>query len=314
MTKPSKSCHSNVVTKKRRLAYLALITTAIIWGSTGAVAKGTFSALNPAQFLYFRYLLATLISFPYLIYLLIKLKPKLKTLWSIILLEGLAIPLPLLMLYEGVYRTSAVEASLIGATSPIFTVLGGIIFLRERETRREWQGLAISFLGTLILVAEPLLMMTNGTITYSLSGNLMVIGYNIFWTLYCLLAKKLYKKIPKVLVTALAFPIYAIIFTLYILISHNPLPSLSILTTSSHLSISMLYMVVMSSFIAGTLYIWGQDKIEASEASVFTYLQGIVAIPVAFLLLGETPSPIAYLAIIVIALGVYRAESRVNQH
>lgn len=297
------------MTKQRRLAYLALVTTAVIWGSTIAVAKGTFTTLSPAEFLYFRYLLASLISFPYLLYLLYHLHPKLSLLIKISLLEILGTAFPLLLLYEGVRRTSAIESSLISATSPIFTVLGGIIFLKERETKREWQGLALSFLGTLLLVIEPI-MLGNGSLTYSLSGNLMVLAYNLLWTGYCLIAKRLYRRVSKLLVSVLAFPLYTLVYLAYLLFSGHSLPPISTLTTSPYLFSSLLYMTVFSSFIAGTLYIWGQDKIEASEASVFTYLQGVVAIPVAFALLGETPSSISLVAIVIIALGVYLAESR----
>ena len=309
MTKPSKSCHSNVVTKHRRLAYFALITTAIIWGSTIVVAKSIFSVLTPLEFLYFRYLLVTLLSFPFLIYLFFKLRPKLKTIVKVVTLESLAIPLPLLLLYEGVARTSAIESSLISATSPIFTVLGGILFLREHETRREWHGLALSFLGTLILVIEPIFL-GNGTLTYSLSGNLMVLGYNLLWTAYCLLAKRFYKKIPKLLVSVITFPLYTLIYLLTMYLTNQPIPPLSLALSNNELLFSLGYLSIFSSLIAGTLYIWGQDKIEASEASIFTYLQGVIAIPIAFLILGETPTPISLLAIIIISYGVYRAESR----
>src|SRR3989344_3175896 len=112
--------------KPRQKAYFALITTATIWGSTIVVAKGTFDVLSPLEFLYFRYLLATLVSLPFLIFLLLKLRPKRSTILKISILEILGTALPLLLLYEGVNRTSAIESSLISATSPLFTVLGGI--------------------------------------------------------------------------------------------------------------------------------------------------------------------------------------------
>jgi len=297
------------MTRRRNLAYLSLVITSIIWGNTIAVAKNTFTALTPAEFLYLRYLLASLLSFPYLIYLLYKLRPRLQTLSKIALLEVIATPLPLLLLYEGVNRTSAIESSLITATSPIFTVLGGIIFLKERETKREWRGLALSFLGTIILVAEPLFA-GNGSLSYSLSGNFLVLTYNLLWTAYCLLAKRLYRSTPKTLVSALAYPLYAIFFLFYLLVSDNHLPSLFLILQDFSLSLSFLYLAIFSSFIAGTLYIYGQSQIEASEASVFTYLQGVIAIPATFLILGEKPTPISLIAVLIISFGVYLAESR----
>lgn len=298
------------MTKSRRLAYIALITTAVIWGSTIVVAKGTFSTLSPLEFLYFRYLLATLISFPFLLYFLLKLKPKISTLLKISLLEIFGTALPLLLLYEGVSRTSAIESSLISATSPIFTVLGGIIFLKERETKREWQGLALSFFGTLLLIIEPLFLGDTHILTYSFSGNLLVLFYNLLWTIYCLFAKRHYRGVSKILVSLVAFPFYTFVYLLIFFFSGLPTPPLSLLISNPTLITSLLYITIFSSFIAGTLYIYGQDKIEASEASIFTYLQGVIAIPIAFLLLQEKPTFITILAVLLIAYGVYQAERK----
>lgn len=301
------------MSKSRSLAYLALLTTAVIWGSTIAVAKGTFDVLSPLEFLYFRYLLATLVSFPFLIYLILKLRPELSTILKISVLEILGTALPLLLLYEGVSRTSAIESSLISATSPIFTVLGGVIFLKERETKREWQGLALSFLGTLLLIIEPLLLGDTQTLTYSLSGNLLILLYNLLWTAYCLFAKRLYRGVAKTLVSAVAFPLYALTYLIIFSVMALPVPSFTLLTSNPTLLLSLLYITIFSSFIAGTLYIYGQDKIEASEASIFTYLQGVVAIPIAYLLLGEKPTLLSILVVLIIATGVYRAELKTKR-
>ena len=51
-------------------------------------------------------------------------------------IELLGLPLPLILLYNGLDKTSALDASLIGATGPIFVVLGGIWFLHERQTKK----------------------------------------------------------------------------------------------------------------------------------------------------------------------------------
>jgi len=301
------------VTKPRRLAYLSLITSAIIWGSTIVVAKSTFSTLSPLAFLYFRFLLATVFSFPLLLYLLLKQHPKPTFLFKLALLEIFGSALPLLLLYEGVARTTAIESSLIGSTSPIFTVLGGIIFLREQETKREWQGLAISFLGTILLVIEPLLQTNNIISSLSLSGNLMVLSYNLLWTAYCLFAKRLYHHHPKLLVSVIAFLLYTLTFFFIFLFTGQPLPSFTLLLANPPLLTSLLYLAFFSSIIAGTLYIYGQDKIEASEASVFTYLQGVIAIPIAFFLLQEQPTPLSIITVILIAYGVYRAELKTKR-
>lgn len=54
----------------------------------------------------------------------------------------------------------------------------------------------------------------------------------------------------------------------------------------------------------------GQKRIEASEAAIFTYLQPVFAIPLAIVWLKEAFSPVAIIATLIIAIGVYISEKR----
>lgn len=213
------------------------------------------------------------------------------------------------MLYEGLSRTSALEASLIGAVGPIFVVLGGILILRERESRREWQGLAFSLLGSLLLVSEPLILGTPTDTTLSMSGNLLVLGYNLLYAIYAITAKKFYKTRPPLYFGSLTYLATALIYGLILSYQHS-LPSLQLLYTSSYILFPVLYMAIPGGILAFTLYLYAQSKIEVSEANLFTYLNGVVAIPAAYFLLGETPSWLTLLSILVIAYGVIRAENK----
>jgi len=293
---------------KRTKAYLALLTTALIWGAALPIIKPSLSVISPFQFLYFRYLIAAPLTLPVLIYFLIKLKPKLKTILEIILLELFGAPLALSILYLGLAKTSALEASLITATSPVLITLGGIIFLKEKEEKLEWLGLGLSFLGTLFLVLQPLLNQQSLTTKFSLSGNLLVLIYSLSIAAYYLLAKKHYLGVPKLMVTSISYFVSFIAFYFFLSLTHQS-NSVQLLKIPS-VAIAAIYMGIFGSIIALTTRIYGQDLIEASEASLFTYLQGVIAIPVAFLLLNEVPTVFQIIAIIIISCGVFIAESR----
>lgn len=73
---------------------------------------------------------------------------------------------------------------------------------------------------------------------------------------------------------------------------------------------ALLYMSLLSGAVAYYFYIAGLSLIEASEASVFTYIHPVLTVPTAYLLLGEIPSPVFLLGAVVIAAGVYLAETR----
>ncbi|GAB4026980.1 MAG: DMT family transporter [Candidatus Microgenomates bacterium] len=295
------------MSKSRKLAYAALIYNAIIWGAAFPIVKPVFNFLTPLQYLYFRYLLAGILSLPVFIYFYIKKHPKISKVIKPLLIELGGLALPIIILYEGLNRTSALEASLIGATGPLFVILGGVAFLRERESKREWQGLALSLLGSLILILEPV---WNGHeyIGSNISGNLLILGYNVIWAVYAVVAKKVYKTKPPLSQISLTFLATALIHGL-ILTTQNQLPSYKLLAIN-HVLLPILYMAIPAGIIPNLFYLYAVSRIEVSEANLFTYLHGVVAIPTAFLLLGETPSLTTLLAISIIAYGVYRAERK----
>lgn len=296
------------MTKSRRLAYIALIANAIIWGAAFPIVKPAFDFISPLAYLYFRFLLAGIFSLPIFFYYYIRIRPKTSYLLKALLLELFGTALPLLILYEGLARTTALEASLIGSTGPIFVVLGGIWFLHERENKREWQGLGLSLLGSLLLVASPLIGGVEETLS-STTGNLYTLGYCVLYAIYAIIAKKFYKTRPPLYLGALTYLGTALIYALLLNLSGG-LPNLSLLTTNFSVFFPVFYMAVPGGIIAFALYLYAQSKIEVSEANLFTYLNGVVAIPASYLLLGEKPSLLTIVAILIITVGVYYGEKK----
>lgn len=297
----------DTMSKNRHLAYLALTINALIWGSAFPIVKPAFDFISPTQYLFLRFLLAGICSLPIFLYYYIKKHPKPSYIIKVLLIELLGLPIPLILLYTGLSLTSSLEASLIGSTGPIFITLGGIWYLHERESKREWQGLSLSVLGSIILVSAPLF--TKGIDTpLGTIGNLYILGYNILYAIYALIAKKFYKTRPPLYLGSLTYFGTALIYGL-ILTSSGHLPALEVLANSQVL-IPVLYMAIPGGILAFALYLFAASKIEVSEANLFTYLNGVVAIPAAYFLLGETPSWLTLLVMFIIAYGVLRAETR----
>jgi len=70
------------------------------------------------------------------------------------------------------------------------------------------------------------------------------------------------------------------------------------------------YMAIFGSIIGFTAYLKGQEGIEASEATLFSYLQPLVYIPMGIWLLKESVSLIQIISLVIILLGVIVAEKR----
>lgn len=294
------------MSKSRHLAYAALLYNAFIWGILPSVVKPILSTFSPLQLLFLRYLFAAIGSIPIFAIYYYQKHPKVSKMIKPILLELSILTFPILILYEGLSRTSALEASLIEATGPLLVVVGAAIFLKERETKRSWQGIFLALLGSIIITLEPL-WNGHGFVGSGISGNLMIFLYCVVWAIYANFAKKFYKKSPPL---ALGMPVYAVTAFIfgYMLFSKGQLPSLAILASNPSLFWTAFYLAIPAGLIPNIFYLYAASRIEVSEANIFGYLKAVFAIPAAFLLLGEIPSITTVIAIILIAYGVYRAE------
>jgi drug/metabolite transporter (DMT)-like permease len=297
------------VNKNRRRAYLALFLNALIWGIAPPLVKLTLIHTTPFRWLFYRYLFAAPLSLPLLIFLLHRFPLKLKQVLQIIVLELLGTTIVLSLIYEGLKRTTATETALIIAVAPVFVTLGGLLFLKEKEEKHEWLGLIIALAGTLAITLEPLIRGTNH-ISLSLVGNTILLIHNFAWAAYLILAKKIYKKLSKLLVTSISFWVGLVSFGLLSLFTSTQ-PLLTDLSIPL-VTFSSLYMATFGSIVALTLYLYGQNLIEASEAAMFNYLHPAISIPLAVWWLGESINPTIILGIILIAAGVFLCEIRIK--
>jgi len=304
------------LSRRRTIAYAFLLGNAVVWGLAVPIVKRAFEdGLTPTAFLLGRFLGAALISLPIILFILKKSSVK-KTLTprnliKIVLLEILGTFLALLLLYEGLARTTAIETSLIAITWPIFVTVGGVLFLREREQRHELIGLIIAGFGSLLLIITPLL--TEG-IRGSIAGNLLVLGQSVTIAVYYLLAKKYYRGLNKWAITHVSFWVGIFSFAaLALFMNQSPIDEITSLFVAPTLwpLMATIYMAVFGSIVGLTLYLLGQARIEASEAGLFAYAQPVFALPVAFFLLAETISILEIIAIAIIIFGVIKAGKRV---
>ena len=294
---------------KRRLAYLLLIINTVVWGLAIPIVKPALSFTSPERFLFYRFLLAAILTFPFLVFNWKKWGLNLKTIIKIGLLELIGTTLILWLLYYSLKLTSAVEASLIASVSPLFVVMTGIFILKEKETKREWRGLILALLGTLIITVEPLIN-RGGHLSGNFMGNALILLQNIIWAGYLVMAKKTYRKVSMLAVTAVSFWIGTITFFILSLPSGNPLTFLGPEILQTQILWAVIYMAIFGSIIGATTYLAGQNLIEISEASLFTYLQPLIAIPASLIFLRETMPPITIIAIILIFIGVITGEKK----
>lgn len=320
--------------RTRLTSYSFLLINTVVWGLALIIVKPSLEFTTPFRYLLYRYVFAAICSIPILLYYWPKIKDKFSAIKKVILVEFFGTALSLGLLYIGLSKTTAIEASFLSTTSPIFVVLAGIFYLREKQETHEWIGLATAFSGTIVLTLLPVILNGMSPQGLSLEGNLLIILQNVAYAIAMVLAKKHYKNLPKLFVAGISFYFGTVVFLLLSLIEigttdlasgmsfglNGGLNISTIITqftqavqadfTHQSVWLASVYMAIFGSIIGLTAYIKGQDGIEASEASLFTYLQPLVFIPAGILLLKETVHPLQIFAMMLILLGVYIAEKR----
>jgi len=293
--------------KKRLTAYLLLTLTAAIWGVAGPVIKATLAYIPPFTFLFWRFLLATTIFIPIFIFFFKKEKETLKSILPIVPIGFLGIPLCLSFVFLGFERTTALDGTIIAALAPIFIVLGGVFFLKEKVTKLETLGLVVAIAGSVVMVSQPLLE-GGGFARRNLLGNIFIILSDIVWAGYVIASKKEFKKHSPFVITAVSFFTGLVTIFPVALLEQLYLPTQSLFYLNPAGLWGLLYMAIFSSVIAYFAFESGLRLIEASEATLFAYLQPIFAAPLAIFWLKESVTRPFLIGAGIIIIGVFLTE------
>lgn len=296
---------SITLSSNRAKAYALLLVNTVIWGFAAPIIKQSLNFVSPNEFLLARFFIASIIFLP--VFLLNAKSKTNNNWWLLITLALLGTPMTLVPLYLGLTMTTSLEASILVATGPIITILGGVIFLREKVTRQEKTGLSLAILGTLVLIFGPLTIINLTLSKTSILGSLLITLSNFIWTAFCLISKKL-----KTDTNTLSFVSYIIGLTSFTLLVYTEGGSITQLGTklinSPPALLGVVFQAILGSIVAFWAYVKAQEYIEASEATVFTYLQPIFAFPLAFFWLHEPITATLIISSLIIALGVFLSE------
>lgn len=297
---------------KRSKAYFLLIVVAAIWGIAGPVIKYTLPDFPPIIFLTYRFAISLTILLPIALVTKQRFPKGKKNLFILTIIGLLGSSINLGLLFYGYNYTTVLDASLLSATSPIFVVAAGAYVLKERVTKKEKLGVLITFLGAIIITLQPLL--EGGLFQFdNLLGNLLIVAANISWVLYIILSKyELKHKVKPLFITTYMFLLGFITLLPIALFQSGGLISLINQITNAPIKshIGVWYMAIFSGALAYFLYQKAQKSIEASEATLFSYLTPLFTAPLAVFWLGETITPTLIFGGVIIATGVFVAENK----
>ena len=211
----------------------------------------------------------------------------------------------------GIARTSASEAAILIATIPLFVVILNTFTLRERNTARQWAGVALSFAGIVALV----LLGGSGAVGSGaggggagggLTGNLLVLAASLSAGVYSILARRLLVSRPALFVTTFQ-NLFGALFMLPLALAEAALVGVRRPTPGA--AGGVLFLTVVCSITAFLLLNYAFRFIPASKVAVFINLTPIVAVASAYVLLGERFTPGQAAAAVVVVAGVWLTNS-----
>jgi len=291
---------------KYQLAVLALISTNIIWGASVPIFKWSLESVPPFTFAFLRFFLAALILLPFTIH---KLRISRHDVISLFVLSFIGFFVHIGLLLFGLTISSSVNASVIATAAPVFFILGALVLLKEKVKRAVVFGTVVSLIGVIIIILRPIFDHgLDGTII----GNLLFVLSTITFVIYTFLLKNYTTHLRASTVTFYLFFMAAVMFLPFFIIesSHQPISVL----LSSQAILVILFGALFTSVVGYILYNLAIRTIKASEIGIFLYVDPVVTILVAVPLLGEHITLSFILGSLLVILGIFVAEKRVQYH
>lgn len=252
---------------------------------------------------FLRFALAFILITPFLLVSTKKTKIKLEHLPRFLLAGLTLITFNIFFLYEGLQRTTSINASVLSMLIPVISVVLCWAFLREKIYWINLLGITFGFIGVLIIMGLPLIFIGNFD-TSNLFGNLLIIISSTSTVIGSIFSKKLLKNYSTTTVTAAVFLIGAITFAVPAVNEYLSHPEWTSKITILGV-LGLLYLSVLSSVSAYFLFEWGLDKTDINQANLFQYLQPAITATLAVPLLGERLSYSFIVGTILVVLGVY---------
>ena len=178
--------------------------------------------------------------------------------------------------------TSAMNISLIYASSPIMIAVGSVLWLGETFSKRQMLGVALALVGVALVVVRG--DWSHLTQVQWVAGDLWILAAAIAWAVYALLQKKWHSPLgatARLATICIGGVVLLLPFAVWELASVDTPP----------LSQAALGLVVLTAVVPGLgaywIYGWTQKILGTSRVAVTLYLGPLYAALAAWLLLNE---------------------------
>ncbi len=265
-------------------AYGALLLIAILWGTFPATGKLAVADFPPVFLTAIRGVIAS----SFLVVLLARSGAEsmraldATAVRAFVTLGVCGLVLSTQLSYIGYAYTTAANAAILQAATPVLVALGARAYLGERLRRRQQAGVALSALGVLVVVTDGRLFLLR--VDQLRAGDFITMVGLVAWTTYTLYGKRVVTIHSPALTTTAAYVAGTGVLVVEAVLTAPlfPRPALG--------SVLAWSVVVYHALFGAVAHIWwyrAVERVGASRAAVFMNVTPVVGIALAGLLLAE---------------------------
>lgn len=199
---------------------------------------------------------------------------------------------------SGVELTSPTNGTVAATTTPVFTLVLSVLFLKLRTTRRKLFGMALAACGALVLILGS---RSTGGVSGNPLGDALCLFAQFSAACYFVFFGKVLHRYSPVTMMKWLFGLSALV-TLPLFAYHLITAPWAQLTVTE--GIGAGYVVVGGSFISYLLLIMAQQRLEPPTVATYNYVQPAIAATVGILLGVDLLTWQKLVAIVLIAVGV----------
>jgi drug/metabolite transporter (DMT)-like permease len=277
--------------------HLALIAVQVLFGTWPVLGKFVLRSMSSSL------LVASRLTGAAIVFLLIQgnvrplLQMRRRDLSLVALSSAIGVVGNQFLYVKGLSLTTAINATLISTTIPVFTLLVSILFGYDQLSLRRLAGMVLAMSGVLYLVN-----LFHGDFSAQTTvGNLLIVSNSLLYAIYIVISKDLFERYGALNVITWIFLAGTLVtIPVGVLTIRNQ----NLAAFSSTVWLSVAVIILLPTVGAYYLNAWALTKVAPSIVAVYIYLQPLIAFGLAPVFLGETWNSRTIVSSILIFAGV----------
>lgn len=286
--------------------YLGLVVATLVWGATYVLVRSIHGEVPPIALNFWRWVLAVALLLPFSAAAVWRQRQAVRRHFRLlVMLSATGVVYYQCAAYLGLQTTTAINAGLILATTPVVIPLISFALDREVVSLRQAAGIALSTVGvvSIIVRGDPA---TLGEFQAT-PGDLWMVSSVFGWALYSVLLKRLGGGLAPV-------PLMTVLGLLGIVIM-LPFHSWEYAEAggfelTGQAAFALAYLAIGSAIVCYLCWNHAVAQIGANRAGLFVHLIPVFTVALALLVLGESLRGFHVVGALLIALGIYLTVSK----